>query len=393
MVLVEAGTLVRSARLPRGWRVLVAVLVAVVVGSSVGVTPVGASGPALVSIGEVAAPEGDALSPLAQSVSVPITLSAPQSSDTLVTWIVSGGTATAGSDYKAISSPRTTKIKAGKTRGFATVTLYGDTDVEGDETVDLTVTAVSGSPAVVGDPTGSVTIVDDDPGSGPVVSIGEVSAPEGDALSPLAQSVKVPITLSAPQSSDTLVTWIVSGGTATAGSDYKAVPSPRTTKIKAGKTRGFATVTLYGDTNVEADETVDLTVTAVSGSGASLGDPDGTVTIVDDDGTVTGGNLWAWGYNGSGQLGLGDNLDRDTPTPVGTDTDWASVAAGWAHTVAVKADGTLWAWGWNSAGQLGLGDNLDRDTPTQVGTDTDWASVTAGYYHTVAVKTTGGGGS
>jgi hypothetical protein len=37
---------------------------------------------------------------------------------------------------------------------------------------------------------------------------------------------------------------------------------------------------------------------------------------------------------------------------VGTDT-WQSVAAGYAHTAALRPDGTIWAWGNNAAGQTG----------------------------------------
>ena len=104
------------------------------------------------------------------------------------------------------------------------------------------------------------------------------------------------------------------------------------------------------------------------------------------------GTLWGWGYNHYGQLGLGDIANKNVPTKVGTDTSWASVAAGQSHTLAVKTDGTLWAWGYNLYGQLGLGNSgvgTDRNVPTQVGTDTNWASVAAGNYHSLAVKTDG----
>ena len=37
---------------------------------------------------------------------------------------------------------------------------------------------------------------------------------------------------------------------------------------------------------------------------------------------------------------------------IGSDTHWASAAAGATHTVALKTDGTLWAWGHNWSGQL-----------------------------------------
>ena len=103
----------------------------------------------------------------------------------------------------------------------------------------------------------------------------------------------------------------------------------------------------------------------------------------------TDGTLWAWGNNSNGQLGDGDTTDQwSSPVQVGTDTHWASVAAGFDHTVAVKTDGTLWAWGSNSNGQLGDG-ATDQWSPVQVGTDTHWASVAAGNASTVAVKIDG----
>ena len=99
--------------------------------------------------------------------------------------------------------------------------------------------------------------------------------------------------------------------------------------------------------------------------------------------------LWAWGNNASGQLGLGNTTDRSSPVQVGTGTDWASVDAGDAHTMAIKTTGTLWAWGNNTSGRLGLGNTTNRSSPVQVGTDTDWASASGGATHTLAIKTTG----
>jgi alpha-tubulin suppressor-like RCC1 family protein len=109
----------------------------------------------------------------------------------------------------------------------------------------------------------------------------------------------------------------------------------------------------------------------------------------------TDGTLWAWGDNAIGQLGCEGSLGcvgipRATePVQVGTDTGWASVAAGYSHTVAVRTDGTLWAWGLNYNGQLGDGSNTSSSAPVQVGTDSNWASATAGSYHTAAVKSNG----
>jgi hypothetical protein len=99
------------------------------------------------------------------------------------------------------------------------------------------------------------------------------------------------------------------------------------------------------------------------------------------------GTLWAWGDNFRGQLGLGDNLKRDTPTRVGSASNWAAVSAS-SSTLALRSDGTLWAWGFNSSGQLGLGDEQDRNSPAQVGSDSNWAAAIAGS-HALALRSDG----
>ena len=96
--------------------------------------------------------------------------------------------------------------------------------------------------------------------------------------------------------------------------------------------------------------------------------------------------LFTWGYNSSGQLGLGDISNRSSPVQVGSGTDWASSAGkltghsnnGSRGIHAIKTGGTLWSWGYNGEGELGLGDTSHRSSPVQVGSGTDWSVVAAG---------------
>ena len=84
------------------------------------------------------------------------------------------------------------------------------------------------------------------------------------------------------------------------------------------------------------------------------------------------GTLWGCGYNGNGQLGLGDTNNRITFTQVTTNTDdIKEIYCGAYHTFILKNDGTLWGCGANGNGQLGLGDNTNRNTFTQVTTNAD----------------------
>jgi alpha-tubulin suppressor-like RCC1 family protein len=97
------------------------------------------------------------------------------------------------------------------------------------------------------------------------------------------------------------------------------------------------------------------------------------------------GSLWAWGWNGYGQLGDYTTTDRSSPERIGG--GYIAVAAGQSHTVALKPDGSLWAWGDNYYGQLGNGTNWDHPWPTYIGSG--YAAVTAGRFHTLAIKTDG----
>ncbi|WP_295446330.1 hypothetical protein [uncultured Thiodictyon sp.] len=81
-------------------------------------------------------------------------------------------------------------------------------------------------------------------------------------------------------------------------------------------------------------------------------------------GIKSDGSLWAWGYNGYGQLGDGTNTNRWSPVQVLTGV--GAVATGAHHTLALKTDGTLWASGSNMNGRLGDGTNTDRWRPIPV---------------------------
>ena len=139
----------------------------------------------------------------------------PAPSSALSVNLTVGGTATAGSDYTAISTPVTIPVS-----GTATVTLdvQDDLDIEGDETVSLTV--ASGSGYAVGTANNaSITIADDDSG-GPTTPVITVAATDSDAGEP---SNNGEFTLTAtPAPSSALSVSIALNG-ATNGSDYQTI--------------------------------------------------------------------------------------------------------------------------------------------------------------------------
>jgi alpha-tubulin suppressor-like RCC1 family protein len=103
----------------------------------------------------------------------------------------------------------------------------------------------------------------------------------------------------------------------------------------------------------------------------------------------TNGTVWAWGDNGGGQLGDGSTTTRMTPVQVSALSNVVAVAAGNSHSLAVKSDGTVWAWGDNASGKLGDGTTSDRYTPVRVPGLLSVVAVAAGNSHSLAVKSDG----
>lgn len=120
--------------------------------------------------------------------------------------------------------------------------------------------------------------------------------------------------------------------------------------------------------------------------GAKITNTGNSVIAVKSNGT-----LWTWGLNSVGQLGQGDLVARSLPTQVGSDTTWVDAAMGNRFWIGVKSDGTLWACGDNAYGALGINasGSADKNSPVQVGALTDWAAVAVGEEHTIALKTNG----
>jgi alpha-tubulin suppressor-like RCC1 family protein len=98
------------------------------------------------------------------------------------------------------------------------------------------------------------------------------------------------------------------------------------------------------------------------------------------------GTLWAWGNNFYGGLGLNNTVSRSSPVQIGT-SSWSLVSAGNDHTLAIRSDGTLFTWGDNTDGQLGSNNFVHRSSPIQVGTSS-WSQVAVGY-HSLAILSNG----
>jgi alpha-tubulin suppressor-like RCC1 family protein len=100
--------------------------------------------------------------------------------------------------------------------------------------------------------------------------------------------------------------------------------------------------------------------------------------------------VWAWGNNGSGQLGDGTYLSSSVPVKSYEGYNANSLAAGSAHVVMMTEYGYVYGWGNNSHGQIGDGSNADYTSPVLVLNDLfGITSVAAGGNFSLARRSNG----
>ena len=110
----------------------------------------------------------------------------------------------------------------------------------------------------------------------------------------------------------------------------------------------------------------------------------------------TTGAVLAWGYNGSGQLGDGTLVQRMTPVPTqdasGDLSAVVAIAAGRAHSLALKSDANVLSWGQNTAGQLGINSVIAANKATAVTTlaGLPISAIACGHDHSLALRHDGG---
>jgi hypothetical protein len=197
-----------------------------------------------------------------------------------VNFATSNGTATAGSDYSAVS--QTVNFANGDTANKTiNIPIINDTTGEPNETVNLTLSNPTGGAALGSPNTAVLTITDNDAAAG-TLQFSAATYTVGEN----AGNAAVIVTRSGGSSGAVGVTFATSNGTATAPGDYTAVT--QTVNFANGVTANkTVNIPIIDDTAAEPNETVNLTLSSPTG-GAALSSPSTAVlTITDNDGGGT----------------------------------------------------------------------------------------------------------
>jgi alpha-tubulin suppressor-like RCC1 family protein len=186
------------------------------------------------------------------------------------------------------------------------------------------------------------------------------------------------------------------GGTAgKVGTPVKvALPVGNVTMIAAGRAHSLAIVAgkvyAWGDNGSGQLGTVADTARH-SNPLPVIGLPAGVTWVAggrDSSFAIAGGDLYAWGNNQYGQLGTGSTISTPTPTKVLGSVK--QVESGADHTVALLTNGAVDAWGRNEHGQLGVVGGSNHPSPTPVmGLPAGITQVRVGRDHSMAIDGSG----
>src|SRR3972149_5532147 len=98
-----------------------------------------------------------------------------------------------------------------------------------------------------------------------------------------------------------------------------------------------------------------MSVLTTRASNQTISAGDGHSLVLDPQGQV-----WSFGHNDLGQLGLGYRQNRDRPEVIPNLTFIMAISAGGNHSLVLDQQGQVWAFGGNRFGQLGLSDRRIR---------------------------------
>jgi alpha-tubulin suppressor-like RCC1 family protein len=95
------------------------------------------------------------------------------------------------------------------------------------------------------------------------------------------------------------------------------------------------------------------------------------------------GEVYAWGHNREGCLGVGNLENQNIPTKVNIPEEVSAIAAGDRHLIALTKKRNLYAWGWNLQYQVGFADCTNYPSPLPIASPAPVLSIACGYYHSV----------
>ena len=199
-----------------------------------------------------------------------------------------GGTAPLVSPTDFDNSPITVNFAPGETSKTITVPILNDAIAEPDETINLSLSAITGGIAIGSPNTATLTIIDNDTVSSSTFNFSRSNFSVNEDGVPINA---VTISRSGNTTASGEVTVALANGTATGGNSPLVPPadflnSPITVNFAPGETSKTVTITILNDAIAEPDETINLSLINPSSSTAIGSQGTAILTIIDNDSTT-----------------------------------------------------------------------------------------------------------
>jgi alpha-tubulin suppressor-like RCC1 family protein len=103
------------------------------------------------------------------------------------------------------------------------------------------------------------------------------------------------------------------------------------------------------------------------------------------------GQIWSWGYNNNGQLGINSSLNQSTPVSIlGNKKTFCYMYGNGSYCMSIDYKGQVWGWGYNGFGQLGINSIVNQSTPVSVqGAKKTFCRIVIGQYYNIALDYNG----
>ena len=193
-----------------------------------------------------------------------------------------GVTFSNATDYVAIAPDAQIKVAPGESTGTFAIEVLDDSLFEGDETVVMQISNPSNPAFAVGNATATATIFDNDQPKADL-SVTTQGTEAGQS------SIIYAVTLGAINNTGADLTFELDdllSGSATAGSDYDAIPTDAQIVVPVGASSGTYTVGVNDDDRLESTETLDVIISGSSDPSFVIGNATATATIADNDNAI-----------------------------------------------------------------------------------------------------------
>jgi alpha-tubulin suppressor-like RCC1 family protein len=104
---------------------------------------------------------------------------------------------------------------------------------------------------------------------------------------------------------------------------------------------------------------------------------------------MSNGTVRSWGLNNSGQLGVNDGTQRNTPVSVFNMSTAVMIAAGLTHSSVIRSDSTVYCWGDGAYGQFGRNILARSNTPVPMLNISTAVHISCGTFYTGVVLSNG----